>query len=61
MLSTCRGALAAGFKVVLLSGAHSTYDTDSRAAREVEEEVEGVLRGEGVRVLEWDEWVRNEV
>ncbi|OKO97723.1 hypothetical protein PENSUB_9885 [Penicillium subrubescens] len=52
--STCEGALAAGFKVVLLQGAHSTYDMGSRKAEEIEREVEEKLRkadinpGEGI-------------
>lgn len=33
VLSTCRGALAAGFDVTLLSGAHSTYDVDTSFLR----------------------------
>ena len=57
MLSTCRGALAAGFEVVVLSGAHSTYDTDNKTALEIEREVEDVLEKEGARVLRYEEWV----
>lgn len=57
VLSTCRGALAAGFKVVLLRGAHSTYDTSSATASEIEKEVEDVLAEEGARILSYEEWV----
>ncbi|KAF3041520.1 hypothetical protein E8E12_004871 [Didymella heteroderae] len=56
VLSTCRGALAAGFKVVLLKGAHSTYDTDEKTALEIEKEVEEALEAEGARILSYEEW-----
>ncbi|KAJ5168397.1 uncharacterized protein N7482_003991 [Penicillium canariense] len=54
--STCEGALAAGFKVVLLQGAHSTYDMGSRKAEEIEREVEEKLRKEGAEIIPWDTW-----
>lgn len=54
--STCEGALAAGFKVVLLQGAHSTYDMGSRKAEEIEREVEEKLRKEGAEVIPWNIW-----
>lgn len=57
VLSTCRGALAAGFDVVLLKGAHSTYDVGGKTALEIEREVEGLLEAEGARVLGYEEWV----
>lgn len=47
VLSTCRGALAAGFKVVLLRGAHSTYDAGGKSAGEIERDVEAMLGAEG--------------
>ena len=56
MLSTCRGALAAGFRVVLLRGAHSTYDADGKTAAEIEGDIERVLEGEGVEVVDWESW-----
>ena len=56
MLSTCRGALAAGFKVVLLRGVHSTYDAGGKSAGEIERDVEAMLGAEGAGVLEWEEW-----
>lgn len=59
VLSTCRGALAAGFKVVLLSGAHSTYDSPLKTALEIEKEVEDVLAKEGARILRYEEWVNH--
>ncbi|KAK0609902.1 Isochorismatase-like protein [Bombardia bombarda] len=56
--STCLGALAAGFDVTLLSGAHSTYDgADGKSAVEIEREVEGRLRERGVEVVEWEDVV----
>lgn len=54
--STCEGALAAGFKVVLLHGAHSTYDVGGRKAEEIEWEVEEKLRKEGAEIIPWEEW-----
>jgi nicotinamidase-related amidase len=57
VLSTCRGALAAGFNVVVLKGAHSTYDTGEKTALEIEAEVEDMLEMEGARVLRYEEWV----
>lgn len=57
VFSTCRGALAAGFKVVLLRDAHSTYDTDEKTALEIEREVEEMLKSEGVMVVDWKKWI----
>ncbi|KAK4149141.1 Isochorismatase-like protein [Chaetomidium leptoderma] len=62
--STCSGAIAAGFKVTLLSGAHSTYNSGSKTAEEIEREVEERLRAKGAMVVPWEEavaaWERNE-
>jgi nicotinamidase-related amidase len=55
--STCNGALAAGFKVSLLSGAHSTYDSGRKTAEEIETDVEKRLRLKGVKVVPWEETV----
>ncbi|KAK4113237.1 Isochorismatase hydrolase [Canariomyces notabilis] len=55
--STCNGALAAGFKVTLLSGAHSTYDVGGKTAVEVEKEVEERLRAKGARIVDWKDAV----
>ncbi|KAL2135122.1 hypothetical protein VTI74DRAFT_9715 [Chaetomium olivicolor] len=55
--STCKGALAAGFNVTLLSGAHSTYDVGETTAVEIEREVEERLRGKGAKIVPWDEAV----
>lgn len=56
VLATCKGALEAGFKVVLLRGAHSTYDAGDASAEVIEKEVEGGLEGLGVQVIDWDKW-----
>ena len=56
VLSTCRGALAAGFKVVLLQGAHSTYDYDDKSARDVEIDVELMLESASAEVEGWRVW-----
>lgn len=50
-MSTCKGALRAGFKVTILQGAHSTYDMPSKSAEEIERDVEEELRGEGAEIL----------
>ncbi|PWY93428.1 isochorismatase hydrolase [Aspergillus sclerotioniger CBS 115572] len=57
--ATCTGALAAGFRVTLLAGAHSTYDDqkEGKMAVEVEREVERRLSTRGVRVLSWEKAV----
>ncbi|KAL2179647.1 Isochorismatase-like protein [Thermothelomyces heterothallicus CBS 202.75] len=55
--STCAGALAAGFRVTLLSGAHSTYGNGAKKAEELEHEVEERLRLKGARVVPWEELV----
>lgn len=55
--STCSGALAAGFKVTLLSGAHSTYDMGGTRAIEVEKQVELRLQSKGARIVKWEEAV----
>ncbi len=55
--STCNGALAAGFKVTLLSGAHSTYDDGEKSAEHIEREVEDRLRQKGSSVVLWQELV----
>ncbi|KAF2633151.1 Isochorismatase hydrolase [Macroventuria anomochaeta] len=56
VLSTCKGALAADFRVVLLKGAHSTYDAEGKTAEEIEREVEEELRNEGAEVVDWNKW-----
>lgn len=56
MLSTCRGALAAGFDVILLKGAHSTYDMDDKTAGDIEGEVESQLERAGAKVVPWESW-----
>lgn len=56
VLSTCQGALEAGFKVVLLHGAHSTYDACGRSAAVIEAEVEDQLRRDQAEVVDWEAW-----
>ncbi|PWY67947.1 Isochorismatase hydrolase [Aspergillus heteromorphus CBS 117.55] len=60
--ATCKGALAAGFRVTVLAGAHSTYDADGATAVEIERQVEQRLHTRGVRIARWEEvttaWVR---
>ncbi|KAJ5677296.1 uncharacterized protein N7477_002929 [Penicillium maclennaniae] len=52
--ATCTGALAAGFGVTLLSGAHSTYDSDGKQAGQIEREVQLRLSTRGARVVPWE-------
>ncbi|KAL7656761.1 hypothetical protein ACMYSQ_005834 [Aspergillus niger] len=52
--ATCTGALAAGFHVTVLAGAHSTYDADGKTAQEIEREVELRLSTRGARVVRWE-------
>jgi nicotinamidase-related amidase len=54
--STCLGALAAGFKVILLQGAHSTYDANGKRAEELEKHVEEELRANGATIVPWETW-----
>jgi nicotinamidase-related amidase len=56
VLSTSLGALSEGFEVAVLSGAHSTYDADGKAAVLIEREVEHVLEHEGAKIVEWKTW-----
>ncbi|KAL1903910.1 hypothetical protein Sste5344_010357 [Sporothrix stenoceras] len=59
VLSTCRGALAAGFDVALLSGAHSTYDVDGKTAKEIERGVETELQSKGAHIHPWEDVVKS--
>lgn len=56
VLSTSQGALNESFEVLLLSGAHSTYDAEGKKAELIEREVEAMLSNEGARIMEWQEW-----
>ena len=56
VLSTCNGALAAGLKVTLLQGAHSTYDVDGKKAEEIETDVEQELKEKGANIIPWESW-----
>lgn len=52
--ATARGARAAGFEVVLASGAHATND-DGAAAADISRRIESELQAEGVEVIPHDE------
>ncbi|KAJ6014291.1 hypothetical protein N7540_008882 [Penicillium herquei] len=56
--ATSRGAISAGFEVVLLQGAHSTYHNEKigKRAEEIEREVEQELQEIGVQVIPWDQY-----
>ncbi|KAJ4118658.1 hypothetical protein NW768_010717 [Fusarium equiseti] len=54
VLETSKGALEAGFRITLLHGAHSTYDTPNRTALEIERDVENELRALGASVVPWE-------
>jgi nicotinamidase-related amidase len=56
VLSTCRGALASGFNVILLQGAHSTYDIDGKPSGAIEGEVESQLERVGAELVPWESW-----
>ena len=56
VLSTCTGALVAGFRVILLKGAHSTYESDKRTAAEIERRVEEQLKEKGAEIMDWKTW-----
>lgn len=56
VLSTCRGALDEGFRVVLLRGAHGTYDGDGKTAAEIGKGVEEELQRAGAEVVDWEVW-----
>lgn len=56
VLETSRGALANGFTVVLLRGAHSTYGSAEKTATQIEQEVEDTLLKEGVKITQWESW-----
>ncbi|OAR01924.1 hypothetical protein LLEC1_02385 [Akanthomyces lecanii] len=51
---TCKGALAAGFQVSLLQGAHSTYDGEDRTASVIEREIEEMLVSRGAKLVPWE-------
>ncbi|UNI23933.1 hypothetical protein JDV02_009722 [Purpureocillium takamizusanense] len=54
---TCKGALAAGFGVTILRGAHSTYDTKGKSAVDIERSVEEMLQTRGAKVVPWEDAV----
>jgi nicotinamidase-related amidase len=53
VLETSKGALTSGFDVTLLSGAHSTYDTTTRTAAQIEQDVEDQLGKLGAHIMDW--------
>lgn len=55
VLSTSKGALAAGFEVTLLQSAHSTFDSGAKTALEIESEVEAELEQAGVKIVPWQD------
>lgn len=57
VFSTSKGALEAGFRVTVLQGAHSTYDTDSKSAVEIERDIEQQLQDKGADVVPWEDAV----
>lgn len=59
--ATSKGALAAGFKVIILKGAHSTYDDGGKTAEEIERAVEDELREQGAEIIAWEDWVPPEL
>ncbi|KAF4947000.1 hypothetical protein FSARC_14066 [Fusarium sarcochroum] len=59
VVSTCKGALETGFRVTLLQGAHSTYDTKSKTALQIEQEVEDELKALGASIVSWESTIAN--
>ena len=54
--STSMGALKAGFDVIVLQGAHETYDTKTKKVDEIKKNVEAELGGLGAKVVPWEQW-----
>jgi nicotinamidase-related amidase len=54
--STSMGALKAGFDVIVLQGAHETYDTKTKKVDEIKKKVEEELAGLGAQVVPWEQW-----
>ncbi|KAM3472875.1 hypothetical protein MY8738_008665 [Beauveria namnaoensis] len=51
---TCKGALAASFRLTLLQGAHSTYDEKQKTAADIERQIEEMLVSRGAEVVPWE-------
>lgn len=51
---TSKGALAAGFPLTLLSGAHATYDLDGKTADQIQDEVDERLGAAGAKIVKWE-------
>jgi hypothetical protein len=56
VLATSKGALDAGLELLLLSGAHSTYDSKSKSAVQIERDVEKDILERGGKAIPWEEW-----
>lgn len=54
VLETSKGALEAGFRLTLLQGAHSTYDSKEATALEIETSIEDSLRALGARIIPFE-------
>jgi nicotinamidase-related amidase len=55
---TSKGALAAGFDVTVLQGAHSTYDEGGKTAVEIERAIDEELAAGGAHIVPWQDVVR---
>lgn len=51
VFETSRGALEAGFRLTLLQGAHSTYDTKEGTALQIEQSIEDSLTALGAKIV----------
>ncbi|RSL59264.1 hypothetical protein CEP54_007334 [Fusarium duplospermum] len=62
VFETSKGALEAGFRLTLLQGAHSTYDSKESTALEIEKSIEDSLRALGAKIVPFeiavDSWKR---
>lgn len=58
---TSLGALSAGFDVILLQGAHSTYDDAGagKSATQIERDVEEELKAKGAVMVPWEKWLES--
>ncbi|WAO87772.1 Isochorismatase domain-containing protein [Fusarium falciforme] len=54
VFETSKGALEAGFRLTLLQGAHSTYDSKEGTALEIETSIEDSLRALGAKIVQFE-------
>ena len=54
VFETSKGALEAGFRLTLLQGAHSTYDSKEGTALEIETSIEDLLRALGAKIAPFE-------